>query len=80
MDANSHFKVGDKVSFTISRKSGGGAWTFSSRVGVVKELNGDRACVAYRGRYYYCPLPEIRKRGEKSAVTEAFLKMGSEGH
>jgi hypothetical protein len=73
MNANtSNFKAGDKVSFTMSRKSAGGCWTFSSREGVIKEISGGTACIAYRGRYYYCGFGDIRKHGEKSALTEAF--------
>jgi hypothetical protein len=77
MDANTNFKIGDNVSFTISRKSGGGGWTFSSRMGVIQEFNAVGARIAYHGRIYDCPLTEIRKKGDKSALTEAFEKMGS---
>jgi hypothetical protein len=73
MTTTAIFTIGQKVSFTSVRQVGK-TIKFSSRNGVVEELNGDVAVVKMRnGSMHTANLSDLRAEGERSALTEAVL-------
>jgi hypothetical protein len=69
-------KPGDKVTFTITKKSGKG-FRLSSKEGVIESLNpdGDYATIKYlNGRKTIMPLSRLRVAGKITELTEAFLR------
>lgn len=73
MTATTNFKIGQKVTFIAVRRTGK-TIKFTSRDGVVDELNGDVAVVRSKnGSLHNTPLSDLRAKGERNALTDAVL-------
>jgi hypothetical protein len=72
------FKVGDRVSFTMTRKTSE-CIKISSRDGRIAAISDDTAVVAYRNKKFIRPLSGLRPVGHQSALTEEFLNMCKQG-
>lgn len=68
------YKPGDRVSFPI-HTSNGISFRTRIRFGTIAALHGDRAIIKYRGREYSSPTTDLRKPGEKNALTELIESM-----
>lgn len=72
------FKPGEHVTFTIARRRGLDGFYFVTRVGTVIEDDGETVSIKRRGVQFAAPKTDVRRLGEKSALTEAFEKMADE--
>ncbi len=71
--SDSLFCVGDAVTWTHTTSSGSG-FNFSTRNGKIEEIGGFSASVKMRsGRRAWVLLSRLRKEGQRTELTEAFM-------
>lgn len=67
------FGVGDVVTWTNTTSNGSG-FNFSTRTGKIEEIGGYTAFVKMRnGRRAWVMLSRLRKEGQRTELTEAFM-------
>ena len=71
-------KEGDKINYTITKKTARGRYTISAKEGVfVKSFEGGKSLVkAKNGRFIEVETVNIRPIKKQNALTEAILKAG----